>query len=96
MFRKTKHIHFIGIGGIGMSGMAELLSKLGYNISGSDKQASEITAHLGSIGINVSIKHSKTNIEGADVVVFSSAIKSDNIEILSAWFCLNIISVCLV
>ena len=84
MFRKTKHIHFIGIGGIGMSGMAELLSKLGYNISGSDKQASEITAHLGSIGINVSIKHSKTNIEGADVVVFSSAIKSDNIEILSA------------
>ena len=53
MFRKTKHIHFIGIGGIGMSGMAELLLKLGYNISGSDKQASEITAHLGSIGINV-------------------------------------------
>jgi UDP-N-acetylmuramate--alanine ligase len=84
MFRKTKHIHFIGIGGIGMSGMAELLSKLGYKISGSDKQTSEITAHLGSIGINVSIKHSKTNIEGADVVVFSSAIKSDNIEILSA------------
>ena len=84
MFRKTKHIHFIGIGGIGMSGMAELLLKLGYNISGSDKQASEITAHLVSIGISVSIKHSKKNIKGADVVVFSSAIKSDNIEILSA------------
>ena len=84
MFRKTKHIHFIGIGGIGMSGMAELLFKLGYKISGSDKQASEITSHLSSIGVDISIKHSKKNIQNADVVVFSSAIKTNNIEICSA------------
>tara|TARA_X000001036_G_scaffold2523_2_gene2247 strand:- start:16741 stop:18114 length:1374 start_codon:yes stop_codon:yes gene_type:complete len=84
VFRKTKHIHFIGIGGIGMSGMAELLFKLDYQISGSDKQASEITEYLKSIGINISIKHNKKNVKGSDVVVFSSAIKSDNIEILSA------------
>ena len=84
MFRKTKHIHFIGIGGIGMSGMAELLFRLGYKISGSDKQASEITKYLKSIGIKVFIKHNKKNIKSSDVVVFSSAIKKNNIEIISA------------
>ena len=81
MFRKTKHIHFIGIGGIGMSGMAELLFRLGYTISGSDKQSSDRTLHLNSIGINIFNKHEEKNIINSDVVVFSSAIKETNIEI---------------
>ena len=59
MFRKTKHIHFIGIGGIGMSGMAELLFRLGYYISGSDNQISDRTIYLSQIGIDISIKHNK-------------------------------------
>ena len=84
MFRKTKYIHFIGIGGIGMSGMAELLFCLGYKITGSDIKSSERISHLSSIGINVFIGHNKKNIIGTEVVVFSSAIKQDNVEILSA------------
>ena len=84
MFRATKHIHFIGIGGIGMSGMAELLFRLGYHISGSDKESSDRTSHLSSIGIDIFIKHNKKNILGADVVVYSSAIKNDNDEIINA------------
>ena len=55
MFRKTKHIHFIGIGGIGMSGMAELLFRLGYHISGSDNQSSDRTLYLSKIGIMSSV-----------------------------------------
>ena len=84
MFRKTKHIHFIGIGGIGMSGMAELLFRLGYCISGSDNQSSDRTTHLSKIGIKVSIKHNKQNINKCDVVVFSSAINDNNVEIIEA------------
>ena len=84
MFRKTKHIHFIGIGGIGMSGMAELLFRLGYDISGSDHQSSDRTLHLEKIGIDMFIKHHQKNIANADVVVYSSAITKDNIEILFA------------
>ena len=82
MFRKTKHNHFVGIGGIGMSGMAELLFRLGYYISGSDNQASERTLHLSNIGISIFIKHNKKNINNSDVVVFSSAIKKNNVEVL--------------
>ncbi len=84
MFRKTKHIHFIGIGGIGMSGMAELLFRLGYYISGSDNQISDRTIHLSQIGIDISIKHNKKNIKNCDVVVFSSAINNNNQEIIEA------------
>ena len=84
IFRKTKHIHFIGIGGIGMSGMAELLFRLGYNISGSDNQKSDRTNHLAKIGIKISIKHNKKNVKNCDVVVYSSAIDSDNEEIKEA------------
>ena len=84
MFRKTKHLHFIGIGGIGMSGMAELLFRLGYYISGSDRKSSDRTLHLSKIGINISIKHNKKNISNCDVVVFSSAIKKNNVEIIEA------------
>ena len=84
MFGKTNNIHFIGIGGIGMSGMAELLYKLGFHITGSDLRFSERTDDLIKLGIEVSEGHQKSNINGSDVVVFSSAIKMDNPEIHAA------------
>ena len=84
MFGKTNHIHFIGIGGIGMSGIAELLHKLGFNISGSDLKRSERTDNLQNLGINISEGHRNTNINGADVVVYSSAVKNNNPEMDAA------------
>jgi UDP-N-acetylmuramate--alanine ligase len=84
MYRKTKHIHFVGIGGIGMSGIAELLLNLGYRISGSDMQDTEITRRLTKLGGTVHIGHDGAWVEGADVVVVSSAISVHNPEILAA------------
>ena len=84
MFGKTNHIHFIGIGGIGMSGMAELLHKLGFNISGSDMTRSDRTKDLNNLGIIINEGHSQKNINGADVVVYSSAVKLNNPEIIAA------------
>ncbi len=84
MYRKTKHIHFVGIGGIGMSGIAELLANLGYKVSGSDLQSSKITERLSSLGCTVFNGHNGDWIEGADVVVASSAIGRDNPEIQAA------------
>jgi UDP-N-acetylmuramate--alanine ligase len=84
MYRKGKHIHFVGIGGIGMSGIAELLLNLGYKISGSDLQESETTCRLESLGGKVHIGHDAAWIEGADVVVTSSAIAADNPEVTAA------------
>ena len=78
MFRKTRKIHFVGIGGIGMSGIAEVLINLGYGVSGSDIAKSGITKRLASMGAKIAIGHSRENIEDADVVVYSSAIKDDN------------------
>ena len=84
MFRKTRKIHFVGIGGIGMSGIAEVLINLGYGVSGSDIAKSGITKRLASMGAKIAIGHSRENIEDADVVVYSSAIKDDNPEIIAA------------
>ena len=84
MYRKTKHIHFVGIGGIGMSGIAELLLNLGYKISGSDLQESDITRRLESLGGTINIGHDADWIKDADVVVISSAIASENPEVQSA------------
>ncbi len=84
MYKKTKHIHFVGIGGIGMSGIAELLTNLGYQVSGSDLNKSRITDHLASLGCNVSIGHKREWVEGADVIVTSSAIAQDNPEVEAA------------
>jgi UDP-N-acetylmuramate--alanine ligase len=84
MYRKGKHIHFVGIGGIGMSGIAELLLNLGYKISGSDLQESDITRRLESLGGIIHIGHDSAWISGADVVVTSSAIPADNPEVQSA------------
>ena len=84
MYKKTKHIHFVGIGGIGMSGIAELLANLGYNVSGSDLSESIITRRLGSLGCTVHQGHDSAWVAGADVVVTSSAIGADNPEVLAA------------
>lgn len=84
MFRKTRKIHFVGIGGIGMSGIAEVLINLGYNVTGSDISESGIVKRLVSLGATIAIGHAKENIEACDVVVYSSAIKPDNPEIVAA------------
>ena len=83
-FGKAKRIHFVGIGGIGMSGIAELLLNLGYEVSGSDLKDSPVTARLSDLGGKIFIGHNRKNIQGADVVVYSSAVLSDNPEIVEA------------
>ncbi len=84
MYLKKYHIHFVGVGGIGMSGIAELLLNLGYKVSGSDVKMSEITDRLKRLGGRITKGHAAGNIEGADVVVFSSAVDRDNPEIQAA------------
>ena len=84
MFKKVNCIHFVGIGGIGMSGIAELLMNLGFHITGSDINYSENVKRLESIGIKISIGHDSKNINNADAVVYSSAVPSDNPEIITA------------
>ncbi len=84
MFAKIQRIHFVGIGGIGMSGIAEVLLNLGYKISGSDLKNSPITQRLAALGASTFEGHSAANISGADVVVTSSAISIDNPEVAEA------------
>ncbi len=84
MLRKMLNIHMIGIGGIGMSGIAELLINLGYNISGSDMAMSPIIERLQKMGAKIYLGHNATNIGNSDLVVISSAIKADNDEIKAA------------
>ena len=84
MYRKKYHIHFVGIGGIGMSGIAELLLNLNYKVSGSDLRSSEITERLASLGGKVYEGHAAEQIAGADVVVVSSAIDPSNPEVHAA------------
>ncbi|MFN9960887.1 MAG: Mur ligase domain-containing protein, partial [bacterium] len=74
-FSSVKHIHFVGIGGSGMSGIAEILLSQGFVVSGSDMQASETTSYLAKQGAKVFIGHAKENIKGAEVVVYSSAVR---------------------
>lgn len=81
---RTRHIHFVGIGGIGMSGIAELLANLGYAVSGSDARRSEITDRLASLGVRIAIGHAAEHIGEADVVVTSSAVAADNPEVAAA------------
>jgi len=84
MFKKIRHIHFVGIGGVGMSGIAEVLHNLGYVVSGSDLRESETTRRLRSLGIRILLGHAAANINGSDVVVRSSAVAMDNPEIVAA------------
>ena len=84
MRRKVKHIHFVGIGGIGMSGIAEVLLNLDYAISGSDLSQSDITQRLASLGARICSGHQASHLADADVVVTSTAVKADNPEVLEA------------
>ena len=79
--RKIQHIHFVGIGGIGMSGIAEVLLNLGYHISGSDVKETEVTRRLQALGCEICYGHRKENVREADVVVISSAIRQGNPEV---------------
>ena len=84
MFKKIQHIHFVGIGGIGMSGIAEVLLNLGYKVSGSDMKESDTTERLRKLGGDIFIGHNAANITSPHVVVISSAVKSDNVEVIAA------------
>ena len=84
MYKKIRRIHFVGIGGIGMSGIAEVLHNLGYLVSGSDSRESETTRRLASLGVRVVIGHQAENLGEADVVVRSSAVGQENAEVLAA------------
>ncbi len=85
MLGRTRTVHFVGIGGIGMSGIAELLANLGFAVSGSDAKRSEVTARLeGTVGITIYEGHAAEHVGDADVVVFSSAVRPGNPEIVEA------------
>ncbi len=84
MYRKQRHIHFVGIGGIGMSGIAEVLINLGHKVSGSDLKESASVARLLSLGATITIGHSGLNVKGAEVVVISSAVSENNPEVVAA------------
>src|SRR5437016_6568469 len=84
MFAKIQRVHFVGIGGIGMSGIAEVLLNLGYKVSGSDLKSSPVTQRLASLGAVVVEGHRAENVTGAEVVVTSTAVAPDNPEVLEA------------
>jgi UDP-N-acetylmuramate--alanine ligase len=85
MFRgRVRHVHFIGVGGIGMSGLAEILRTLEFDVSGSDLRAGENTKNLERLGVRIDVGHRADNVHGADVVVYSSAIDYENPEVREA------------
>lgn len=79
-----KKVHFIGIGGISMSGLAEILVDYGYKVSGSDRSKSRLTDKLEKLGVEIHIGHSSENVKGADIVVYTAAVKDDNPELIEA------------
>ena len=81
MEHRIRQVYFVGIGGIGMSGIAEVLLNLGYRVSGSDLAESETTARLRRLGAEILIGHRAENLTAADVVVTSSAVRKDNPEV---------------
>ena len=84
MYKRYQHIHFVGIGGIGMSGIAEILVNLGYRVSGSDQKRTETIERLERLGAKVFTGHRAENVEGVHVVVYSSAVPRDNVELQTA------------
>src|ERR1700691_4439773 len=84
MFFKPQHVHFVGIGGIGMSGLAEVLLELGYRVSGSDLKLSPATERLDARGAVIFEGHAAPNLGGANAVVVSSAVRADNPEVVEA------------
>src|SRR5499433_4029643 len=81
MFKRYQQMHFVGIGGAGMSGIAEILLNLGYRVTGSDLRRNEAIERLEQLGAKVFIGHDAAHVEGAHVVVYSSAVSRDNIEV---------------
>jgi UDP-N-acetylmuramate--alanine ligase len=84
MFRRIQHVHFVGIGGIGMSGIAEVLLNMGFRVSGSDLRRSDVTARLEQLGAKIYEGHAAEHVSGAHVVVRSTAVRGDNPEVLEA------------
>ena len=84
MKHAVKHIHFVGVGGAGMSGIAEILHNLGYAVSGSDQADGAVTRRLAELGIRIHIGHDAAHIEGAEALVTSTAVKGDNLEVIAA------------
>src|SRR4051812_18334879 len=84
MLGKTRRVHFVGVGGSGMSGIAELLANLGFMVSGSDERVSPATERLASLGVRVNHGHAARHVRGADVVVISSAVPPGNPEVVEA------------
>src|SRR5690625_405070 len=84
MKHRIQRIHFVGIGGSGMSGIAEVLLNLGYAISGSDLQETAVTRRLARLGANIHIGHDAKNVEGVGAIVTSTAVSGDNPEVLAA------------
>jgi UDP-N-acetylmuramate--alanine ligase len=84
MYKRYQHIHFVGIGGIGMSGIAEILLNLGYKVSGSDQRRNETIERLERLGAKIFIGHQTANVEGVHVLVYSSAVSADNVEVQTA------------
>ena len=84
MKHKVKNIHFVGIGGVGMSGIAEVLANLGFGVSGSDLADTATTRRLASLGVRTLVGHAEDNIIGADAIVVSTAVKADNPEVVAA------------
>jgi UDP-N-acetylmuramate--alanine ligase len=85
MFRgRVRHVHFIGVGGIGMSGLAEILRTLEFDVSGSDLREGENTRNLQRLGVRIDVGHRAQNVHGADVVVYTSAVSPDNPELIEA------------
>jgi UDP-N-acetylmuramate--alanine ligase len=84
MFKRYQHIHFVGIGGIGMSGIAEILLTLGYRVSGSDQKRNETIERLERLGAKIFVGHAAANVEGVHVLVYSSAVSRDNVEVQTA------------
>jgi len=84
VYKRYRHIHFVGIGGVGMSGIAEILVNLGYAVSGSDQKRTETIERLERLGAKVFIGHEAANVEGAQVVVYSSAVARENVEVTAA------------
>ena len=84
MFRKIQHIHFVGIGGSGMSGIAEVLLTRGYHVTGSDLASSDVTRRLETLGGTIFIGHDESHVKGAQVVVVSSAVQDSNPEVVAA------------
>ena len=82
--RRVRHIHFVGIGGVGMSGIAEVLHNLGYTVTGSDLKQGNTTERLANMGVEVRFEHQAKYVNGSDVVVYSSAIPADNPELSAA------------